>query len=285
MNEIEERKNFDELLGKALRPVYEPSDELNKKILSGQKNSEGRSYKEGLRKWYILPKAAVIAVAIFCVGSAGVYAAVKALKKPVVTDHAISVGNEDYIQDDAISNTEEPVTTNIISSEVGTDENSWISKTVSEVNGYTTIQYIFDSYSAAEAESELGMNVTKEYALDSDGASYSFTEGPDGYSSKNLSASFVYNSGYFTVLQDKTLSNIAEDAAYSIKLENTSNERTYEAASGTEFYLVDEIISEEDHEKTTTYVMLSTDSTNGYISFTQLSEEEIHEVLDTINID
>lgn len=35
MNEIEERKNFDELLGKALRPVYEPSDELNKKILSG----------------------------------------------------------------------------------------------------------------------------------------------------------------------------------------------------------------------------------------------------------
>ena len=257
MNEIEERKEFEGLLGKALRPVYEPSEELNQKILAGEKKSEGNIYKNGLRKWYVLPKAAAIALAVVCVGSGGVYAAVKALKKPVVTDHAISVGNEDT---------------------------AWIFKSVSEVNGYTTTSYTYDSYTAALKDAGMGIKFTKEYELSSDGAYFSTTEG-DGYSTKCISATFIYNEGCFSVNQDISSGNIAEDAAYSIKLQNTSNEREYSSTSGTEYYLVDEIAAEDNEDVVTTYVMLSTDNTNGYISFKGLSEDEMHEVLDTVLVE
>lgn len=284
MNEIEERKEFEGLLGKALRPVYEPSEELNQKILAGEKKSEGNIYMNGLRKWYVLPKAAAIALAVVCVGSVGVYAAVKALKKPVVTDHAISVGNEDYIDDDAISRTEEPVTTNILATEAGNEDTAWIFKSVSEVNGYTTTSYTYDSYTAALKDAGMGIKFTKEYELSSDGAYFSTTEG-DGYSTKCISATFIYNEGCFSVNQDISSGNIAEDAAYSIKLQNTSNEREYSSTSGTEYYLVDEIAAENNEDVVTTYVMLSTDNTNGYISFKGLSEDEMHEVLDTVLVE
>ena len=80
--------------------------------------------------------------------------------------------------------------------------------------------------------------------------------------------------------QDRSESGVAEDSAFSIKLSNTSNERTYTTASGLELTLVD---TEEDGGLCTT-VMVSDGDVKGYLRFRGLSEEEIREVLDTVKL-
>ena len=57
----------------------------------------------------MLPKAAVAAAAVVLIGSAGVYAATQLLKTPEVTEHTITVGNTEYVDDDAIMATEASV--------------------------------------------------------------------------------------------------------------------------------------------------------------------------------
>ena len=51
------------------------------------------------------------------------------------------------------------------------------------------------------------------------------------------------------------------------------------------YHLVDETISGEEGNEVNTYVMLATDAYEGYIVFRGLTEDQIHEVLDTVVIE
>ena len=106
------------------------------------------------------------------------------------------------------------------------------------------------------------------------------TQGAEGYRSTTVSAEFTYRAGVVEVLQDRSESGVAEDSAFSIKLSNTSNERTYTTTSGLGLTLVD---TEEDGELYTT-VMVSDGKVNGYLRFRGLTEDEIREVLDTVKL-
>ena len=276
---------LDNVLSESLRPAFAPSSELNRQLLSGEAKIDGSRQKAAIKKMYMIPKVAAVVLAVLCVGGAGVYAATQLLKKPTVTEHGISVGNTEYIDDEAIARTEEPVTTNQLAYEEGTADTLWTSKTVTEVNGYVTTTYAFDSYAKAQQEAGFGTKQPAEYEPEyEDGIHYSVTES-EGFRESELSANLKYQEGSFTVLQSRSEEGFAEDHAYSIKLQNTSNERDYSTKDGVTFHLVDETISGEEGNDVKTYVMIATDSYEGFISFRGLSEEQIHEVLDTVVIE
>ena len=281
IHDINETKEMDSVLSEALRPTFSPSSELNRQLLSGKVKSDGSRQKTAIKKMYLLPKVAAIVLAVLCVGGAGVYAATKLLA-PKVTEHAVSVGNTEYVDDAAIARTEEPVTTKEISSEQGTADTPWTSRTVSEVNGYVTTTCTFDSYEKAMKEAGLGVKFSKDYEPSSqDSIVYSSTEG-NGYKAVEISGGFNYQEGSFTAVQSKNLEGVSNDAAYSIQLKNTSNERDYSTKTGVTYHLVDETMSGEEGNEVNTYVMLATDAYEGYIRFHGLTEEQIHEVLDTV---
>ena len=75
--------------------------------------------------------------------------------------------------------------------------------------------------------------------------------------------------------------NVAADCAISIRLENTNNKRTYISPSQIEFTLVDEITTDDGGTLTKTFVMISYNNCSGYIAFVDLTEDEIHQILDT----
>ena len=284
-HDINETKELDSVLSEALRPTFSPSAELNRQLLSGEVKIDENRRKTAVKRLYMVPKVAAVVIAVLCIGGAGVYAATQLLKKPVVTEHGISVGNTEYIDDAAMARTEEPVTTVQISSEEGTADTPWTSRNVSEVNGYVTTVYTFDSYKKALKEAGLGVRFSKEYEpSSSDSILYSTTEG-NGYKTVEISGGFDYQEGSFTAVQSKSLEGIAADAAYSIQLQNTSNERDYSTESGVNYHLVDETISGEGGNEVNTYVMLAADTYEGYICFRGLTEEQIHEVLDTVVIE
>ncbi len=84
------------------------------------------------------------------------------------------------------------------------------------------------------------------------------------------------------ISENRYTGNYEADAANIIRLENTGNERTYKNAAGTEYTLVDEIIESEEGKEVNTYVMISYDKYNGFISFKNLADSNIHHILDTV---
>jgi hypothetical protein len=273
-------RNMDQLLKDALRPEFAPSAELNEGILCGKAVTDPERQRQGIRKWYMLPKAAVAAAAIVLIGSAGVYAATQLLKEPVVTEHTVSVGNTEYVNDDAIMATEQPAKVEIISSEEGNASTKWLARKVETVNGYTNTWLTYASY--AEAVEEAGMEswLSGNYELTSP-AIYRETEG-QGYHSREVSAEFMVKGGLVNLSQSQDVEGVAEDAAYSIQMNHPANERSYTAVSGLQFKLVDDMAGE--GQEITTYVLIATDRYNGYLAFSKLSDNEIHEILDKVTI-
>ena len=72
--------------------------------------------------------------------------------------------------------------------------------------------------------------------------------------------------------------NVASDAAHVIRLANTSNKREYKTKDGTAFTLVDE----KHDDETRTFVMIACDEFSGYIMFENLTDPQIHKILDTV---
>ena len=283
-DQLQERRAFDDALKAALRPNYVPGDELNRAILQGEKSAGTK--RTGMKKWYVFPRVAVAAAAVVLIGSAGVYAAVQLLNKPTVTEHTVSVGNTEYVDDAAIAASEEPATTREISFEEGNENVKWTGRTVKETNGYTTTVCTYDSYASLLEDSGMDNWFTAEYPMTdmvytvTEDRKASETNGAEGYRSVSIGASFAYKEGTVDVLQDRSEASVAEDAAFSIKLENTSNSRNYTAKSGLEFTLVD---TQEEAGVTTT-VLISYDNTNGYLRFKGLTDAEIQEVLETVAV-
>jgi hypothetical protein len=61
-------------------------------------------------------------------------------------------------------------------------------------------------------------------------------------------------------------------------LANTSNKREYKTKDGTAFTLVDE----KHDDETRTFVMIACDEFSGYIMFENLTDPQIHKILDTV---
>ncbi len=242
--------NMDNMLKEALRPDFVPSEELNRKILEGNAGKKKA-------KVSILPRVIAIAAGVLIVSSVGVYAGSRIYKKVHVTDHAISVGNTDYIIDEAIATM---------------DDNEPASSI------YHTDAKSYETYEEACEKSGLGYKINCDY--ETDYVYENLTTGPD-VTFHNIYAVLKYEGGTVNVSYEIAEGNIAEDAAFSVYMSNTNNEREYITPTGNEFTLVDEITD----GKTKTFVMASFDNVTGYLTFENLEEEQIHEFLDSLDID
>lgn len=272
------KDNMDNLLKKALQPNDLPDAELNEKII--EMGTKVRKYKQE-RMVMKLARTAAVVLGVISLGSVTVYAANKVIKNVLVTDHAISVGNPDYIDDAAIAKDEEiPPIENVLHEE-GDASVKWLTKDVQVVGGYATnTYYAYPDYATAISDAGLD-NWFREKLEDAEYVTYVLTETED-YTEKSINASFFYHEGSFFVSENIMTGNIAEDVASSIKLQNTNNVREYQSETGYEFTLVDEISEEEGETITTTFVMVAFDDYYGYISFNDLSEDEMKAILDMI---
>ena len=220
-----------------------------------------------------------LAAAFVLVGSVGVYAVSQLLKTPEVTEHTVSVGNTEYVDDDAIMATEAPATVELISTEESEGSTKWQTKKVETVNGYTNTWLTYATYADAAEEAGMSRWLGDAYTADAP-VDFVQTEG-QGLLEKEVRATFSVQEGTVRLVQGITPEGVAEDAAYSIQMGHPINERSYTAGSGLEFRLVDDAVGE--GQPLTTYV-IAYDQYTGYLAFTDLSEEEIHAVLDAVTI-
>ena len=279
---MDHKDDMDGLLARALRPELCPPEELNRQILSGEGTADVERQKRGIRKWYALPKAAVAAAALVLIGSAGVYAATQFLKTPEVTEHTISVGNMEYVDDQAVIASEEPASVDLISSEAGDETTKWLNKDVSSVNGYTNTDFTYDSYRTAAGEAGMSCWIEAEYDKP-ESVKYTTVEGK-GYRSRTISATFRVNDGEICLSQSVDDEGVSEDMAYSVRLNAPTNQRTYTTKAGQEFTLVDDVTGEGEESRTVTYVMIAYDQYKGYLSFENLTDEKIGDFLEGLTL-
>lgn len=271
------KDKMDILIERSLQLDFEPDREIKENILESMKH---RRKKTGLLS---LPRVAVVIVAGICMSSVGVYAASLVIKNVFITDHAISVGNPEYVDDAAIASPEEDVTIENVGHEEGSENVKWLSKDVQIVNGFATNTYYeYKDYETALLDAELDNWFQTSYK-NAENAIYVVTQTEDTLE-ECIEVNFLYGEGRFHVCEERMTGNIAEDVAHSIKLKNTNNKRDYTAASGQVFTLVDEITDDGEEQKTTTFVMVAYDDYFGYISFENLKDEEIHKILDTVKV-
>ena len=287
-------KNIDLILQDALKANYEPNRELNDKLIAElEARSENPSVAVDRQKPAFsvrtLARIAAAFVIVAMVGTVGVVAANHFLKKPTVTDHRISVGNEDYIDEEEIAKPAEEVPEESISSQEGGPDDRWLKKEVTLTNGaYRHTDYTYPDYESAVADTEMP-NLFSTQIGEAESVVYSETEEvkdgtpvEGGYRSYELNSSFRVNEGSVFVLQSYA-DGIADDSAYVIPISNRNNERDYTSKNGLDFTLVDEEPAETDGV-VRTVVMIAYDKYTGYIMFEGLSEDEIHTVLDRVVI-
>ncbi|MBP3237875.1 MAG: hypothetical protein J6M24_02135 [Lachnospiraceae bacterium] len=268
------KDKFDELLKDALKPEIQPDKELNENILKGKRSVEMKP-----RRFISSVAAAAIVLLILC--PIGVYAANRAFHKTNVKEKSISRGNPDYVPDE-IATYDDAVKEESIIREEGNADTKWTRKeTVKLSNSVTNIRYYYDSYKAGIEDTGFDNWFTEDYPLAYDAAHIVVDMGPGYVLEHDLQAGFVVNGKNFSVYQEKKTENSIDDVSFIIPMKNTGNVRTYVNPDGYEYELVDE---KTDEGQIRTYVMIYNDEYMGYIIFTDMSDEEIHGILNNTKV-
>ena len=303
-------KELDIMLSNALKPSFSPDDSLNKKLMemlrgndkdgtggtgspssnkaakkkdsTGRKNITANPVKAFIR-------AAIVILAIASIGTVGVYAASYFLKKTTVYDHGISVGNQDYVNDEDLAEPWEEVPEENQGTFEGGPDDKWDTKEVILTNGvYQNSYYTYSTYEKAIEDTCID-NIFSEPIGTPDSICYVETielPGSDAtqirYENYELCSTFDCNGKRVFVSQSKN-KGVAEDSAFSVILNKSANERTYVSKSGIEFTLVDDVGTNLENG-VRTYVMISYYRVHGYMSFDDMNDDEIHEILDKVVI-
>ncbi len=272
------KTNMDNLLKEALEPVIEPEESLNKAILE---KVATKKRKPSIKKYAGMAAAIAICVAIV---TPGIYVGAKALKQALVKGNSISVGNPDYVPDEDVDLFEyEDVPDETLEEATPGPNDKWIKKVVKELNQSTLNTFYYYSsesptaYYDAVADANFEPIILGNYDPIED-VSYCIVETSDT-TYEIIDAIFAFGDGQFYVSQDYSYGNVAEDMAYIYPLHNPTNEREYNG-----FVLVDDNFTQNGEEKSITCVVYHIGKYRGHINFEKLTEEEIHQVLDNINI-
>ncbi|MGN0379173.1 MAG: hypothetical protein ACI4EU_06260 [Butyrivibrio sp.] len=272
------KDELDVLLENALRPNIEPGKKKNEKILGGTGRG-GRRKRTGGRKNGLI-RAAVIVVAVICVGTVGVYASggIDIIKKVFVTEHGIFTGNPDYVAAGESASTDENIQIETLGHEEGDESVNWLTKDAEIVNGCTNTYYAYKDYKTALLDSGMPdlFSVTYE---NTENVIYCVSE-YDGTYTRTIDAMFTLDGGLFSINETIITGNIAEDMAYGIELANTSNKREYTAETGCGFTLVDE----NRDGKIRTHVLIPCDGYYCSIMFEGMTDKKIHKILDAVEV-
>ena len=250
---------FDNMIREAIGPEFEPGEDLNRNVIyEGAKLKIGEGKKAHVRKGLkASPALIALLMTVIIGGSVGAMAASGVFNGLFVTEHGITVGDGSYVNDDDLAN---------------------IDPTETASPGYVTTYTHYDTYEEAREALGIGFEFTEVYEPKWE-IECSVTEGPD-LEIKGIGGFFRYGSGEFYLYYDEMTGNIAEDCNNTVIVNGTDNVREYVSSSGYTYTLVDESTA----EVPTTYVVIPFEnrSITGYLRFTGLSDEEIHEILDTL---
>ncbi len=276
------KDNMDDLLKEALQPNEVPSAELNASILENAKQTRRKNV------WYHVPKVAVAVLVFALLCPIGVYATNLFLKQVMVTDHTMTVGNTEYYNEKDILDAmyfDEEVIAEKVSHEEGKGDVKWLTKDVEKFDEtLACTSYRYDDYKALLADSKMPNWFSKDYELRANAIYTKTKDDTTGMEEDSIDVWFNYGKGQFRLSVTKHIKGHAKDALYSLCLDDTSNKRIYKNADGIEFTLVDEVLKEGDVTITETYVVIAYDVYYGHINFDGLTEDEMHEVLDSIQI-
>ena len=314
-----EKMELDILLKQSLTPDSQPEESLKQTILERMETedvSEKIRSLETSKKWRkrsMLPKVAAVVLAILVVGAGTVYAAGRMLNQVYVSKNFITTGPEDYQifeQADLMSEDSETIiiTPEKICEEMGGPNDKWLSKSVflskdDEWGIYlTSTQYTYPDYLTAVNDAKMGSIFHTIPGMETK-VSYMVYEADDetaAVSSPSLEATFAYKHGTVKVnqclLDNQTPEEIQYWGGYASKISRgngkgdfseaiwgeTDNVRKYVSKSGTEFTLVD--YTWEKWGYVYTIVLISYDNVKDIITFEGLSEQEMQEVLDMIDL-
>ncbi|MBO6165739.1 MAG: hypothetical protein J6O17_05120 [Eubacterium sp.] len=309
-----EDKELDIMLSNVLKPSFSPDESLNMKLKemlrgkdndgtggTGSQNSNMKVVKTAAKKTLkkntspvkAFIRAAIVILAIASIGTVGVYAANYFLKKTTVYDHGISVGNQEYVNDEELAEPWEDVSVTKEGTFEGGPDDLWDTKEVVITGGaYQNSYYTYSTYEKAIEDTCLD-NIFMEPIGEPYSICYVETEELPGeaagqilYKDYELDSTFNCNGKEVFVAQSKT-DGVSSDSAYSVILNKTGNERTYISKSGIEFTLVDDVEAKQEGgtpDGIRTYVMLAYDDAKGYIAFDDMKDSEIHEILDKVVI-
>ena len=293
------KDKLDELLEDAFVPNMAPSEELNNKILSSmQDNAQNviNTQKREKGKRSTLMKVAVAFLGIALAMPAVVYAAEQfiEIRNAYISKDSVTMGNMEYAtaEVEEMPESEYKPAGKSRGKELGTAEDKWISKEEIWVGNMKGVIYEYADYKTSVEDSGMENWFTTEYETyyeGADGGNVEYKESKWHYFQVyTISATLKYKDGYFKVTEWKMDGSVAEDYYYSIPLDVMENPREYVNEAGAGFALVDNTKTVEGEkgpvEEESTVVIIRYGMYCGSLEFYNLSEKEIHQVLDTLTI-
>lgn len=290
--------NIDRLLKKSLEADYKPDERLDEELLyyfqnDKRKNEDDKKVnirmhklkKDAKRAAFIrMAQSAAAAILVFIIlGSGTAYAVNAIMEKARVTEHGMSVGNEEYLSDEDLAEPLDDVDVDVIGEEEPGPDDKWISKRTEVVSGtYQNVYYTYQDYTTMIEDTPFE-SVFKEIPGEESSSEYVITDLDEVTREYSMGTIFNVGDGEVYLNLDYIEGNVAEDAAYGISLGSTSNEREYVTGSGINFTLADSVKDTGEGEEAVTTTLISYKKYRGSIQFIGLDEEEIYNVLENVD--
>lgn len=290
--------NIDRLLKKSLEADYKPDERLDEELLyyfqnDKRKNEDDKKVnirmhklkKDAKRAAFIrMAQSAAAAILVFIIlGSGTAYAVNAIMEKARVTEHGMSVGNEEYLSDEDLAEPLDDVDVDVIGEEEPGPDDKWISKRTEVVSGtYQNVYYTYQDYTTMIEDTPFE-SVFKEIPGEESSSEYVITDLDEVTREYSMGTVFNVGDGEVYLNLDYIEGNVAEDAAFGISLGRTSNEREYVTGSGINFTLADSVKDTGEGEEAVTTTLISYKKYRGSIQFIGLDEEEIYNVLENVD--
>ena len=208
-----------------------------------------------------------------------------------ISKDSVSMGNMEYMVEETSEPEQEPVRKSK-GKVMGTAEDKWISKEETRVGSIKGVTYEYADYKTALEESGLENWFTTEYEAyyeEDYGGNVVYKEAKASFFKvHNISVALKYKDGYFKVTEMKFEGSVAEDYLFSVPIDEMENPREYVNKAGAGFALVDNRKTVESEkgtiEEESTIVIIRYGMYCGSLEFYDLSEKEIHQILDTLTI-
>lgn len=281
------RDDIEVLLQKSLSPALAPAPALNEKLLKSAAANTGKIVEFKPKKAVNrLVKAAIIVLAVFGLASASVTAANYIYSHFFVSNKVGFVyGDEEdlevFEQDDESYT---PTYTTLLEDD-GDETVNWYYKTVIQ-NDEDTVrsQYYYKNYAEMVEDASLDEWFPRPFTDDNFSfANFMVVVSPgEVFSTFDVlaDADFNYNEGSFHICETYSLGTDKdpETFGYNVYIENPTNIRSYTNKNSRNFVLADSVM--EDGSRVTYTSLFYPTLHYGYISFYELSDREIYEILD-----
>lgn len=293
-----EKKELDSLLKQSLTPDKQADAGLDAAILEELSDSsfaEKRQPKRYERRWSkgLVAKVAAVVLAVLVVGAGTTYAAGRILGNVAVRETRLAVGKdaETWVAKEYSTPAPEVFSgIEIVEKVPGGPGDHWVEKEEILFDGSRIFNYTYSDYHTAVSDAGFP-NVFTTILGTQKSVTYQTTmyelSGEEPFEGGTmLYVRCDYGFGSYQLEQMHRDGGEGPEAVgvvgFSIPMTHSGNVRTYVSANGTEFTLVDDVVQGAVLKKTV--VMIDCEKMIGSLTLEGLTEEEIHQVLDTLDL-